>query len=160
MEITKERAEQIINKRSLVESAGVPYKKVEVLYVGYVDSNGDAFVNDETGEEFAIVSFNAVTPYQLERAVEEFIAEDYESATNHKVSMRMPTKQASLLEKGFTGTLMLREAEVEVDGEKVIGLFAKSFAPTQAVDFKKVSLADLLAKKADAPNAEVKIAVE
>jgi hypothetical protein len=150
MEITKERAEQIINKRSLVEQAGVPYKKVEVLYVGYTDADGDAFVNDETGEEFAIVSFNAVTPYQLEKAVEDFVAEDYDSATNHKVSMRMPIKQANLVSKGCPGTLILREAEVEVDGEKVIGLFAKSFTPAQAVDSKKVSLADLLAK-ASAP---------
>jgi hypothetical protein len=145
MEITKEIAEKIINSRSLVDQAGVPFKKVEVLYVGYADANGDAFV-DDNDEEYAIVSFNAVTPYQLEKAVEDFIAEDYESATNHKVSMRMPIKQANLVAKGCPGTLLLREAEVEVDGEMVIGLFAKSFTPAQAVDSKKVSLADLLAK--------------
>ena len=145
MEITREIAEKIINNRALVDQAGVPYKKVEVSYVGYVDANGDAFV-DDNGNEFAIVTFNASTPYQLEQAVADFIAEDYDSATGHRVSMRMPVKQAQNIEKGFTGTLMLREGEVEVDGEMIIALFAKSFVPTAAVEVKKVSLADMLAK--------------
>jgi len=149
MEITKEIAERIINSRALVDQAGVPFKKVEVTYVGYTDSNGDNFV-DDNGDEFAIVSFNAVTPYQLEKSVEDFIAEDYESAVNHNVSMRMPVKQASLVAKGCPGTLLLRDAEVEVEGEMITALFAKSFTPAVAVDSKKVSLADLLAK-ASAP---------
>ena len=149
MEITREIAEKMINSRSLVDQAGVPFKKVDVSYVGYVDANGDALVDDD-GNEYAIVSFNAITPYKLEQAVADFIAEDYESAVNHNLSMRMSVSQAKLIAKGCPGTLVLREAEVDVDGTMVTALFAKSFTPAVAVDSKKVSLADMLAK-ASAP---------
>ena len=146
MEITKDLAEKIINSRVLVEEANVPYKGIEVTHIGYTDKDGDAFV-DDNDEEYALVSFKAHTPYQLERAVEDFIDEDYESSTNHSLVMRMKPEVAREIGKGNVGTLILREAEVEdEDGEMVTALFAKAFTPTVAVHGKKTSLADRLAK--------------
>ena len=160
MEITREIAEKIINSRSVVDQAGVPYKGIEVTNVGFNDSDGEPFVWEESDEEYAIVSLNACTPYQLEQAVEEFVAEDYDNACNHNVSLRMNVDKARELVKGVPYTLVMVERQTEIDGVDTTILVAKSITPVAAVVAKKATLADLLAKKADAPKAEVKIAVE
>jgi hypothetical protein len=149
MEITKEIAEKIINKRALVSEAGVPYGKVEVTHIGYTDGEGEQW-NDEFIGDFAIVSLNAVTPFQLEEAVNAFIEGDYENAVNKNISIRVPVAQVGSIQKGGTGVLLMREAELvnEDTGETVTALFAKSFTPAKIEAFKAVSLADMLAKKA------------
>ena len=160
MEITREIAEKIINSRSVVDQAGVPYKGIEVTNVGFNDSDGEPFVWEESDEMYAIVSLNACTSYQLEQAVEEFIAEDYDNACNHNVSIRMNVDKARELGKGTPCVLVMVERQTEIDGVDTTILVAKSITPVAAVTAKKATLADLLAKKADAPKAEVKIAVE
>lgn len=160
MEITKEIAEKIINSRSIVDQAGVPFKGIELSNVGFTNSDGEPFVWEESDEEYAIVSLNACTPYQLEQAVEEFIAEDYDNACNHNVSLRMNVDKARELVKGVPYTLVMVERQTEIDGVDTTILVAKSITPVASVVAKKATLADLLAKKADAPKAEVKIAVE
>ena len=106
------------------------------------------------------MSLNACTPYQLEQAVEEFIAEDYDNACNHNVSLRMNVDKARELVKGVPYTLVMVERQTEIDGVDTTILVAKSITPVASVVAKKASLADLLAKKAEVPKAEVKIAVE
>ena len=160
MEITKEIAEKIINSRSIVDQAGVPFKGIELSNVGFTNSDGEPFVWEESDEEYAIVSLNACTSYQLEQAVEEFIAEDYDNACNHNVSIRMNVDKARELGKGTPCVLVMVERQTEIDGVDTTILVAKSITPVAAVTAKKATLADLLAKKADAPKAEVKIAVE
>lgn len=160
MEITKEIAEKIINSRSIVDQAGVPFKGIELSNVGFTNSDGEPFVWEESDEEYAIVSLNACTPYQLEQAVEEFIAEDYDNACNHNVSLRMNVDKARELVKGVPYTLVMVERQTEIDGVDTTILVAKSITPVASVVAKKASLADLLAKKAEVPKAEVKIAVE
>lgn len=151
MEITKDIAEKIINSRSVVDQAGVPYKGIEVTNVGYTDAEGDAFLWEDTEEEYAIVSLNACTPYQLQQAVEEFIDEDFDSACNHNVSIRMNVEKARELGKGTPCTLIMVERQTDIDGVDTTILVAKSVVPVASVTAKKASLADLLAKKATPP---------
>jgi hypothetical protein len=147
MEITKEIAEKIINSRSIVDQPGVPYKGIEVVHVGYTNSEGEEFLWENTDEPYAIVSLNASTPYQLEQAVEEFIDEDYDSACNHNVSIRMNVEKARELSKGVPCTLVMVERQTLIDDVETTILVAKSVAPVAAITAKKASLADILAKK-------------
>ena len=155
MEITKEIAEKIINSRAIVEDAGVPYKGIEVTYVGYNDENGEPFTWEDSEEQYAIVSLNACTPYQLEKSVEEFIAEDYNNACNHNVSIRMNVDKARELSKGTPCTLIMVERQTEIDGVDTTILVAKSVAPVASVVAKKTNLSALLAKKATQPEVDV-----
>lgn len=154
MEITEKIAERIINSKVLVEHPNTPYKGVEISYIGYTDAEGNPFERededgDPTGEYFAIVSFKAMSPYQLEKAVEEFNNGEYEEACNHNLSMRMNVEKARELCAGTLGTLICHNVTVkDEDDEDVIALMARSFAPMEAVVAKKVTLADLLKKKA------------
>jgi len=151
MEITREIAEKIINSRSVVDQAGVPYKGIEVTNVGFNDSDGEPFVWEDSEEQYAIVSLNACTGYQLEQAVEEFIAEDYDNACNHNVSIRMNVDKARELGKGTPCVLVMVERQTEIDGVDTTILVAKSITPVAAVVAKKATLADLLAKKSATP---------
>jgi len=151
MEITKEICEKIINSRSIVSDAGVPYKGITVTHVGFNDENGDAFTWEDTDEEYAIVSLNAITPYQLEKSVEEFIAEDYDNACNHNVSIRMNVDKARELSKGTPCVLIMVERQTEIDGVDTTILVAKAVSPVAQQVAKTVSLSALLAKKSAQP---------
>jgi hypothetical protein len=158
MEITREIAERIINSKALIEESSVPYKGVEVSYVGYNDADGEPFLWEETDEPYAIVSFKAMNAHQLSTAVQEFVDEDYDSCVNHNLSMRMSIEKANEIHAGVTiGVLICHEVEIDVDGEAELALLPKAFSPAKAKDVKKVSLADLLAKKAPKAEREVKL---
>lgn len=165
MEITEKIAERIINSKVLIENPLTPYKGVEISYIGYTDKDGEPFERtdedgDPTGEYFAIVSLKAMSPYQLERAVEEFNNGEFEEACNHNLSLRMPVDKARELCVGTLGTLICHNVTVkDEDDEDIIALMAKSFAPMEAVVAKKVSLSDLLnkgkkGKKEDEPKGK------
>lgn len=162
LEITEEIAERIINSRVLIEEALVPYKGVEVSYVGFVDSEGNPFLWEDSEEPYAIVSFKATNEHQLMKAVELFEAGEFEEATNTNMSMRMNVDKARELIVGGLGSLICHEVEVEDEnGDNAIALLPKKFVPAEAKVAKKVSLADLLAKKAGKAveaKAEAKIA--
>lgn len=153
MEITQEIAERIINGKSLIEQALVPYKGIEVSYVGFVDADGEPFLWEDTEEPYAIVSFKAMNEHQLNQSVEEFADGDYESAVNHNLSMRMDVVKAREICKGTPGTLICHEVEVGEEGAKETALLPKNFVPAVAVVAKTASLADRLAKR-KAPVAE------
>jgi len=97
--------------------------------------------------------------HQLKQSVEEYIAGDYDECVNHNLSMRMDVDKAQDIIAGVTGTLICHEVEVEdEDGNPVMALLPKRFAPAVAKVAKKVTLADLLAKKANKPaDKEVKL---
>lgn len=149
MEITKEIALRLIESKPVIDQALVPYKGIEVTYVGYTDSEGDAFTWED-GSEYAIVSFKAVNEYGFEQSVEDFKNEDYESAVNRNLSLRMNVEQARNVSKGITGTLICH-LRPNQDGVEI--LVPKSFAPAQAIVAKTRSLTDILAK-ADAVKAD------
>lgn len=145
-------AERIITSKVIIDEALVPFKGVEVSYVGYTDADGDAWTWDESGEEFAIVSFKAMNPHQLATAVEEFEAGDYEASANHNLSMRMPVDKAREIIAGATsGTLVCHNVEIEDEetGETIVALLPKNFIPAVAKEAKRASLKDILAKRAE-----------
>lgn len=158
--ITEEIAERIISSRVLIEEPMVPYKGVEVTSVTYNDAEGNAFVWEESEEPYAIVNFKACNQHLLEKAVEDFEAGDFEASTNHNLSMRMNIDKAREVQNVGSGTLVCHEVEVEDnDGNPTKALLAKSFQPAVAVTAKKVSLKDMLARKAEKAVAEnVKLA--
>lgn len=150
MEITQEIAERIINSKVIIDESLVPFKGVEISHIGYLDANGEPFMWEETEEEFALVSFKAMNPYQLNLAVEEFQNEEFEECVNHNLVMRMNVEKARKLSAGTTGTLICHEIEVEdEDGNEVIMLAPKSYSAAESKAAKKVSLADLLGKSKD-----------
>jgi hypothetical protein len=161
MEITQEIAERIINSKAIIEESNVPYKGVEVSYVGYTDAEGEPFLWEDTEEPYAIVSFKAMNEHQLKTAVQEYLDEEYDDAVNHNLSMRMSIEKANEIHAGVTiGVLICHEVEVDNDGEPEMALLPKAFSPAKAKDAKKVSLADLLkAKKGDKAPKEVKLDV-
>jgi hypothetical protein len=142
MEFTKEIAMKIIESKPVIDQAMVPYKGIEVTYVGYTDSDGNAFTW-ESGDEYAIVSFKAVTEYGFEQSVEDFKNEDYNSAVNHNLSMSMSVDKARELSIKTPGTLVCHFV-TNKDGVEI--LVPRSYAPTQAVVAKTRSLASILAK--------------
>ena len=150
MEITQEIAERIINSKVVIEESNTPYKGVEVSYVGYTDGDGEPFVWEESDEPYAIVSFKAMNNHQLKQAVAEYLEEDYDECVNHNLSMRMSIEKANEIHAGVTiGVLICHEVEVEnEDGDIELALLPKAFSPAKAKDAKKISLADLLSKKA------------
>lgn len=152
MEITEKIAEKIINSKVLIEEALVPYKGVEISYIGYTNKDDEPFEwldedGDATGRYFALVSFKAMNPYQLAQAVEEFSNEEYDEACNHNLSLRMDVEKARELSAGMLGTLICHNVVVtNDDDEEVETLMAKSFAPIASVSAKQVSLKDQLKK--------------
>lgn len=142
MEFTQETAMRIIESKPVIDQAMVPYKGIEVSYVGYTDSEGEAFVWED-GSEYAIVSFKAVNEYGFEQSVEDFKNEDFESAVNHNLSMRMNVDKAREISKGMPGTLICHTI---LNSEDIEILVPKSFAPAQAVVAKTRSLSAILAK--------------
>ena len=150
MEITQEIAERIINSKVIIEDALTPYKGVEISHIGYVDAEGEAFVWEDTEEEFALVSFKAMNPYQLTLAVEEYENEEFDECVNHNLVMRMNVEKARKLSAGTTGVLICHEITVEdEEGNEVQMLAPKSYSATESVVAKKVSLKDLLGKSKD-----------
>ncbi len=142
MEITQEIALRIIESKPVIEQAMVPYKGIEVSYVGFTDADGDAFVWED-GSEYAIVSFKAVNEYGFEQSVEDFKNEDFDSAVNHNLSMRMNVDKAREISKGVPGTLICHTI---TNSEGIDILVPKSYSPTAAVVAKTRSLAGISAK--------------
>jgi len=159
IEITEEIAERIISSRMLIEEALVPYKGIEVTYVGYVDAEGEPFLWEDSDEPYAIVSFKATNNYQLGKSLDLFEQGDFEGATSKSLSMRMNVDKAKGIVAGATsGTLVCHEVEVEDEdtGDTVLALLPKNFIPAEAKTAKKVSLKELMdARKAK--GAEVKV---
>lgn len=145
MEITQEIALRIIESKPVIEKALVPYKGIEVSHVGYTDGDGEPFMWED-GTEFAIVSFKAVSEYGFEQSVEDFKNEDFDSAVNHKLTMRMNVDKAQDLAKGVPGTLVCHMVTVDIDGVDTEVLMPKTYTPAAAIVAKKRSLSDILAK--------------
>jgi len=146
MEITREIALKMIESRPVIEQAMVPYKGIDIAYVGYVNADGEPFTW-ESGDEYAIVSFNATNEYKFNESVEAFKNEDYEEAVNGRLSLSVPVEQARKLSKGLPGTLICHYVTITDDnGEDIEILVPKSFAPVEAIVAKKRSLSDILAK--------------
>ena len=145
MEITQEIALRIIESKPVIEQAMVPYKGIEVSHVGYTDGDGEPFAWED-GSEFAVVSFKAVSEYGFQQSVEDFKNEDFESASNHKLTMRMSVDKAQDLAKGVPGTLVCHMVTVDIEGVETEVLMPKSYTPAKAVVAKKRSLTDILAK--------------
>jgi hypothetical protein len=145
MEITQEIALRIIESKPVIEQAMVPYKGIEVSHVGYTDADGEPFMWED-GTEYAIVNFKAVNEYGFEQSVADFQNEDYESAVNYNLSMRMSVDKAQDLAKGVPGTLVCQMITVDIDGVDTEVLMPKSYTPAQAIVAKKRSLSDILAK--------------
>jgi hypothetical protein len=161
MEITFEIAERIINSKAIIEESMTPYKGIEVSYVGYTDAEGNAFEwerEDGDTEHYAIVSFKAMNTHQLNTAIDEFEAENFDDAVNHNLSMRMSIAKADELSAGMIGTLICHEVQVkDEDGELTddLALLPKTFAPIKAKVAKKASLADMIASRKAKAEAKV-----
>lgn len=151
MEITKEIAQRIIESSPVITEANVPYKGIEVTNIGYTDADGEPFAW-ESGDEYAIVSFKALTEYQFDNAVQAFIEEDYEGAVRHNLTLSLPVEKARLLSVKTPGTLVCRKI-LNNDGVEI--MVANSYQPAVAIDSSKAkrSLADILAGK-NAPAIE------
>jgi hypothetical protein len=149
MEITREKALAMIESKPVIDQVMVPYKGIEVTHVGYTDSEGDAWTWED-GTEYAIVSLKAVNEYGFEQSVEDFKNEDYESAVNRNLSLRMNVEQARNVSKGITGTLI---CHTRPNKEGVDIVVPKSFVPLESIVAKTRSLSSILAK-ADAVKAD------
>jgi len=144
MEITREIALKMIESRPVIEQAMVPYKGIEVAYVGFTDAEGEPFIwEGDNGGEYAIVSFNATNDYKFNESVEAFKNEDYDEAVNNRLSMRMDADKAREICKGMLGTLICHTI---LNSEDIEILVPKNFTPIAAVVAKKRSLSDILAK--------------
>lgn len=145
MEITKEIAQRIIESSPVITEANVPYKGIEITNIGYVDADGEPFAW-ESGDEYAIVSFKALTEYQFDNAVQSFIEEDYETAVRNNLTLSVPVEKARLWTVKTPGTLVCRKI-LNNDGIEI--MVANSYQPAVAIDASKAkrSLADILAGK-------------
>ena len=144
MEFTRELAMKIIESKPVIDQALVPYKGIEVSYVGFTDADGEAF-EWESGDEYAIVSFKAVNEYGFDLSVEDFKNEDFDSAVNHNLSMSMSVDKARNISVNAPGTLVCHFVKNK-DGIDI--LVPKSYTPAVAIDSSKArrSLTDILAK--------------
>lgn len=130
MEITREIAQRIIESRPVIDEMLTPFKGVEVSHVGFTDRHGDAF-EWENGDEYAIVSFKAMSEYGFDRAVEDFNDEEYTDACNHTLSMSMDVEKARDL-IGAVGVLTCHKIENK-DGEMITVVKSfKAVAPANA----------------------------
>jgi hypothetical protein len=143
MSITKEQAQRIIESSPVITQSNVPYKGVEITHIGFTNADGEPFVWD-SGDEYAIVSFKALTEYQFNEAVQNFIAEDFDEAVRRNITLSVPVEKAQLWSKGVPGTLVCHNI-VNNDGVEI--MVAKTYQPAVAVDSAKAkrSLADVLA---------------
>ena len=149
MEITREKALAMIESKPVIDQVMVPYKGIEVTYVGYVDKDGDAWTWED-GTEYAIVSLKAVNEYNFNESVEDFKNEDYVSAVNRNMSININVDQARKISKGITGTLI---CHTRLNKEGVEIVVPKSFVPLESIVAKTRSLSSILAK-ADAVKAD------
>lgn len=152
-EVTEERAIQILNSRAIIEKLLTPYKGVEISYIGYVDADGNPFTwtdSDGIEEEYAIVSFKAMSTYQLELSLDELEEGMLDECISHTMSMNMPVGKAQELCQGMLGTLIAHERALKEDGVETgeFGTFVKSFSPIASVEVKTASVRELLAKRA------------
>lgn len=130
MEITREIAQRIIESRPVIDEMLTPFKGVEVSHVGFTDKHGDAF-EWENGDEYAIVSFKAMSEYGFDRAVEDFNDEEYADACKHTLSMSMDVEKARDL-IGAVGVLTCHKIENK-DGEMITVVKSfKAVAPANA----------------------------
>ena len=145
MEFTREIAMKIIESKPVIEDALVPYKGIEISYIGLVDEDGDAF-EWESGDEYAIVSFKAVNEYGFDLSVQHFKNEDYKKAVNQNLTMSMSVDKARNLSLNTPGTLVCHFVK---NKEGIDILVPKSYAPAVAKDASKSrrSLSDILAKE-------------
>lgn len=142
MEITREKALAMIESKPVIDQVMVPYKGIEVTYVGYTDKDGDAWTWEDS-TEYAIVSLKAVNEYNFELSVEDFKNEDYLSAVNRNMSINMNVEQARKISKGITGTLI---CHTRPNKEGIDIVVPKSFVPLESIVAKTRSLASILAK--------------
>ena len=85
----------------------------------------------ENGDEYAIVSFKAMSEYGFDRAVEDFNDEEYADACNHTLSMSMDVEKARDL-IGAVGVLTCHKIENK-DGEMITVVKSfKAVAPAHA----------------------------
>lgn len=130
MEITKEIAQKIIESRPVIDEMLTPFKGVEVAHVGFTDKHGDAFEWDN-GDEYAIVSFKAMSEYHFDQALEDFNNEDYNEACNHTLSLSVPADKARDM-IGASGVLVCHKIENK-DGDMIVVVKSfKAVAPADA----------------------------
>lgn len=152
--ITAEIALGIISSYKQITEAGVPVKGVEITNISFSNPTTGMAWEYEDGTPYAIVNFNAITPWRLVRAVEQYQDEEFQDAVNNNLSLQMSAEQAKTFSKGSFGELTCREIELkdketgEPTGEK--SLVAHRFTKAVAVDAKAFDFKAMLAKKAEA----------
>jgi hypothetical protein len=126
----------------VIEEANVPYKGIDISYIGYTNADGEPFTWND-GTEYAIVSFKAVNEYKFKESVEDFKNEDYDSAINYSLTWSVSVDRAQKLSKGLSGSLTCHWVK---NSEDIDILVPKNFVPVEAIVAKKRSLTDILAK--------------
>lgn len=139
-EVSKEDAKRYIESKVVISDTGVPFKGVEVSHVGMVDEHGEPWVWEKSGEEYAIVSFKALSKYQFKQAVRLFKDGDYEGASNQGLSLSVAVDKLKDIEAGVTGTIILEEIKNK-DGDKIV--VVKRFNPAKAKTAERASLDSL-----------------
>jgi hypothetical protein len=121
MIITKEIAKNILEKRTVVDLAGVYETKHRV--------SSQVFAWEGTGEAYRIVNTTLVSRYLANEAIDLFKAGEYEKSTNKNLSFRADLNLASKLDSSILSQVLIEEVGLS-SGENA--LMIRKITPKEA----------------------------
>lgn len=160
--ITKEVATAVLTKlaKNVITVVGTPIKGIEIQSISFTRTNDqglDVPFTHASGDEYAVVNLRAVNKHQLEQAVLDYQAGNYNEACNRNMSLQMSVADANLLGKKSFGTLTCQHVALKNKDTGIptgeIAIMPYSFVPAVAIAAVAVDFMAML-------NASVPVEIE